>query len=108
MTSSNGEAVGMGMLHVLEPVLETSPRLELSFETETLRAQFRVPLEKLDALVASWDGALYRYSLPPDAHPSLFRRQSAAVPPAAAPVIETFPLPISTPSTGKVGTSRGS
>lgn len=97
VTAPDGAAVGMGMLHVIEEQVEAGLRLELSFETESLRAQFRIPVAKLDALAATWDGALYRYALSSDAHPSL--RRELSEPPAGEqpPVIETFSLPPNSP-----------
>lgn len=61
-----GQVISMGRLIV--PQLgqgDTSLRVELNFETEEMRGTFRIPVTRLDELAASWDGAVYRYRLPP-------------------------------------------
>src|SRR4051812_22989544 len=89
-----GETIAMGTLRAAaDSPSDAAPRLDLHFETELLRCVLRVPAVRLDALAASWDGAMYRYALPADDHVWLPRKHGQHPPPPATPVIETFALP---------------
>lgn len=58
-----------------------------------MRCLLRIPAAKFAALCQSWDGAVYRYALPPG--DSVWTREAPVhvnVPPEP-PVVETFALP---------------
>jgi hypothetical protein len=96
VVTHSGLAVGMGRLEVSAATDGGGLRVDLQFETPSMRCILGVPAPKLETLARSWDGASYRYSLPPGDKIWL-PPEDAAVSPSTPPqpIIETFPLPVS-------------
>ncbi len=89
-----GDELSMGHLVVPQPSQgDASLRVELSFETDEMSGTFRIPATRFDELAASWDGATYRYRLPPGTRRWTQRKMSKESMPAAQPIIETFEVP---------------
>lgn len=88
--------VSIGVLRLSESSpADATPRLDLHFETETMRCVMRVPVPRVDELAASWTGEMYRYVLPPGNQVWLPRGEPAASPlPPGEPTIETYPVPL--------------
>lgn len=93
--ASDGEVISMGRLQ-----RSTSPtadeawqRLDLHFETETMRCILRVPTARLPELAQSWDGVVYRYVLPAGNHLWRPTATSEVSPIPPTPIVETFSLP---------------
>lgn len=102
VTTPDGAVVSLGVVRSVAPS-QGDPviRLELHFETETMRCMLRIPGNRVEALVKSWDGGACRYVLP--AGDGFWKRDALerTEPPAPSPVIESFPLPLARAVPGK-------
>jgi hypothetical protein len=85
-------SVGLLRLSAVSPS-DMTPRLDLQFETDTMRCTMRVPAERMEELAASWNGEMYRYILPSGENIWLRPEEQAEPTAPTAPLIETFPLP---------------
>jgi hypothetical protein len=95
VVTATGRVISVGSLRLSEASLaEATPRLDLHFETETMRCVMRVPANRVDEMARSWSGDMYRYVLPSGEHiwlpPSDAHHKTV---PPAGPVIETYPVP---------------
>lgn len=90
-------AVSVGKLRLSEDSpADASPRLNLQFETEAMCCIMRIPADRVEHLAGTWDGEMYRYMLPSSEQIWLPPEPPAKDPETpSAPVIETYPLPIS-------------
>lgn len=94
VTTHSGAAVGLGTLRVSVAVDGGAPRVDLHFETPSMRCILGIPPSRLDQLQRTWDGNSYRYSLPAGDKVWLPQHETDVRPSRPPePVIETFPLP---------------
>lgn len=66
VATHQGTAVGTGTLMVANfPLVPGAVRLDLYVETEKTACVIGIARSRIPELTASWDGATYRYTLPP-------------------------------------------
>lgn len=95
VVTGSGRVISVGSLRLSEASLaEATPRLDLHFETETMRCVMRVPAGRVEEMARSWSGDMFRYVLPSGEHIWLPPSDPnyKTVPPEG-PVIETYPVP---------------
>jgi hypothetical protein len=92
VTTHSGVAIGMGSLRVSD-VLGEFLRVDLHFETPSMRCVLGVPAVRLESLALTWDGAAYRYSLPSGDKVWMPQEDVGRSSAPSAPIIESFALP---------------
>ena len=95
VVTQGGVAVSVGTIRTSEGEFdEAMLRLDVHFETETMRCVLRVPLARVQELASSFQADMYRYVLPAGDQVWLPNKRAPLAEPAPTEaVVMSFPLP---------------